>query len=141
VVVFQPQRYKHYHAKAIDTSIRAGVGQYNKLEFLADFERFRARALTTYTIKSAFKKTGLVPFDPNVVLTKARQFVASLDSNERPQTPTPRQQTTPKTQRTLRQQLSTIWDDSRLDAGLKTLAAPAFKGGMIQATSSSSTHR
>lgn len=132
VVVFQP--YKHYHAEAIDASIRAGVGQYNKLEFLADFERFRARALTTSTIRSAFKKTGLVPFDPNVVLVKARQFVASLGSNERPKTPTPREQSTPKTQRTLRHQLSTIWDDSRLDAGLQTLVAPAFKGAMIQAT-------
>lgn len=82
VVVFQP--YKHYYAEAIDALIRAGVGQYNKLEFLADFERFRARALTASTIRSAFKKTGLVPFDPNVVLVKARQFVASLGSNERP---------------------------------------------------------
>lgn len=26
VVVFQP--YKHYHAEAVDASIRAGVGQY-----------------------------------------------------------------------------------------------------------------
>jgi hypothetical protein len=45
--------------------------------------------LTTSTIRSAFEKTGLVPFNPNIVLAKARQFVASLGSNERPQTPTP----------------------------------------------------
>ena len=99
-----------------------------------NFERFRARALTASTIRSAFNKTGLVPFDPNVVLVKARQFVASLGSNERLKTPTPSEQSTPKTQRTLGHQLSTIWDDSRLDAGLQTLVAPAFKGAMIKAT-------
>jgi hypothetical protein len=70
VVVFQP--YKHYHAELIDASIRAGVGQYNKLEFLAEFERFRARALTTCTIKSALKKTGLVPFDPKCCVGQSK---------------------------------------------------------------------
>ena len=72
VGVFQP--YKHWHAKAVDEALQTGCVNYTKAEFLADFEGFRDKALTPRTIISAFYKTGIEPFDPEMVLMKLRQL-------------------------------------------------------------------
>ena len=42
------------------------------MEFLAAFKGFRRQAFKTTTILSAFKHTGLIPYDPEVVLEKVR---------------------------------------------------------------------
>ena len=44
-----------------------------KIEFLAAFNGFRSKAFKETTICSAWKKNGLIPFDPNVVLNKVRE--------------------------------------------------------------------
>ena len=66
VVVFQP--LKHYHAKALDLIVRDGVVNITKLEFLGCIQGIRKQAFKKTTILSAFKKTGISPWDPQLVL-------------------------------------------------------------------------
>ncbi len=70
VGVFQP--FKHYHTEAIDHAVRLGDYNFGKLEFLAAFQSFRNKTFKTSTIKHAFKQTGLVPYNPEIVLEKVR---------------------------------------------------------------------
>jgi hypothetical protein len=68
VMVFQP--YKHYHAEAIDAATRTGCSDFNKLEFLAAITSIRKKALKSTTIKSAFRQTGLIPYNTEIVLNR-----------------------------------------------------------------------
>lgn len=70
VGVFQPM--KHYHAEAVDNAIRMGDVDFGRLDFLAAFNQFRTKAFKPSTIKSAWQKTGLIPYNPEMVLTKIR---------------------------------------------------------------------
>ena len=65
VVVFQP--YKHYHATALDLLVRDGIYEITKLEFLAIIEDVRQKAFKESTVLSAFRKTGIWPYKPQVV--------------------------------------------------------------------------
>jgi hypothetical protein len=73
VVVFQP--LKHYHAKELDIMVRDGLVNITKLEFLSCIGRVRLQAFKQSTILSAFRKTGIWPFNPQLVLQilEARQ--------------------------------------------------------------------
>ena len=79
---FQP--FKHYHAEAIDKAIRAGGGEFNKIDFLSIFQDMRLKTFTKSTILAAFRNTGLVPYNPNVVISKIE-----AQSRQRPTTPPP----------------------------------------------------
>ena len=88
VGVFQP--YKHYHAEAIDHAIRMGDTEFGKLEFLAAFQEFRNKTFKSSTIRHAFRTTGIVPFNPNMVLDVIRQKqAAALEIRNEPRTPSP----------------------------------------------------
>lgn len=80
VVVFQP--LKHYHAKALDVMVRDGLVNITKLEFLSCIQQVRLQAFKKSTIRSAFRKTGIWPFNPQVVLQ-------SLEARQAKRTPTP----------------------------------------------------
>ena len=67
---FQP--FKHYHVEAIDNAMRSGEGDFGKLEFLAKFQTMRAQTFRKSTIQSASRKTGLIPYNPKVVLQQVR---------------------------------------------------------------------
>jgi len=86
VVCFQP--YKHYHAKALDLVVREGCVNITKLEFLEHIQDVRKKALRTSNVQSAFRKPGIYPFKPEVVLD---QVQARLNEHEetidRPTTP------------------------------------------------------
>ena len=62
VGLFQP--FKHYHTEAIDSAVRAGNVDFNKLDFLAAFQTIQAQTFTKSTIRSAWKNTGLIPYNP-----------------------------------------------------------------------------
>ena len=66
VAVFQP--LKHYHGKALDLMVRDGVTNITKLEFLSLFQQIRKQAFKRSTIHSAFKKTGIYPLNPQLVI-------------------------------------------------------------------------
>ena len=80
VVVFQP--LKHYHAKALDVMVRDGLINITKLEFLSCIQQVRLQAFKEGTIRSAFRKTGIFPFNPQVVLR-------CLEGRQARRTPTP----------------------------------------------------
>jgi hypothetical protein len=68
VVNFQP--YKLYHAEAIDEATRLGCSNFNKTEFLTSLSSLREKTFQKSTILSSFQKTGLIPYDPPIVLDK-----------------------------------------------------------------------
>ena len=70
VGVFQP--FKHYHTEAIDQAVRLGDTQFSKLEFLAAFQTMRTQTFKSSTIRHAFRETGIVPLNPEMVLAKIR---------------------------------------------------------------------
>jgi hypothetical protein len=68
VVIFQP--YKHYHSEALDRAIRIGFDDFTMQDFLQELNGIRQQTFKISTVKSSFRATGLVPYDPAVVLSK-----------------------------------------------------------------------
>jgi hypothetical protein len=66
VVCFQP--LKHYYVEIIDRAVRLKDSEFTRVEFLAAFDHMRAQAFKPLIIKSAFQKTGLYSFDPEMVM-------------------------------------------------------------------------
>jgi hypothetical protein len=66
---------KHYYAKELEFLVRDGVVNIRKLEFFGLIERVRQKAFKKTTILSAFQKTGISPFNPNIVLDVLRNRV------------------------------------------------------------------
>ncbi|OAQ58169.1 DDE superfamily endonuclease [Pochonia chlamydosporia 170] len=81
VVVFQP--LKHYHAKALDVMVRDGLVNITKLEFLPCIQQVRSQAFKQSTIRSAFRKTGIWPPNPQVIL----QLLDACQSKKTPSPP------------------------------------------------------
>jgi hypothetical protein len=134
VVVFQP--YKHYHAEAVDAATRTACVKYDKAEFLDAIHDIRCETFKPSTIFSAFKKTGLVPYNPEVVLAKMREAAsATPPATPQAQDAEPETPETPLTIRTLKRVCRDIWHDA---AALDT--PPSFqhklraglKGGLVQ---------
>ena len=73
VVVFQP--YKHYHPEAVEAATRTGCGDFDKAEFLDTIDTIRQQTFKSSTIQSAFGATGLIPYDPDIVISKLRESV------------------------------------------------------------------
>jgi hypothetical protein len=65
---FQP--YKHWHSEAVDAATRTGYILFNKVEFLAVIDSIRQQTFKRITIRSGWQKTGLVLYNPKVVLDK-----------------------------------------------------------------------
>jgi len=60
---------KASYGKQIETLVRNRINHIIKLEFLPAFEEAFRAALTEQNIKSGFRATGLVPYDPDNVLS------------------------------------------------------------------------
>lgn len=74
VYVFQP--LKHYYSEAVNQAISMGDEFFTKVEFLVVFNQFRRQAFKTSTIESAWRNTGLIPYNPEVVLQKVRNSLS-----------------------------------------------------------------
>jgi hypothetical protein len=81
VGVFQP--FKHWHQVCLHEAVAFGDIEFSKVEFLAAFEKMRKQTFKRSTILSAWKKAGLYPLQPDIVLNKMKLF----DPPERPVTP------------------------------------------------------
>lgn len=64
------QLYKYYHSKTIDETMQIGILKFGKLDFLASLITICAKPFKKFTIVSGFKKTSLIPYDPEIVLQK-----------------------------------------------------------------------
>lgn len=117
---FQP--FKHYHSEAIDEVVRNGESDFNKLDFLSIFQDIRELTFTKSMIVSAFRNTGLVPYNSSIVLCKIegmqarRQRAATLP----PSDPTPFLTKTPRSAK----EISTF--GKKLQESLETYVNSAF---------------
>ena len=68
------QSFMHYHQEILEDSTRFGGIDYKRTDFLASFKEMRNRTFKKKVIQSAFRKSGLHPFDPSVVLGKLQEF-------------------------------------------------------------------
>ena len=71
------QLFKHYHVEVIDNAMRWGDGNFGMFEFLAKFQTMRTLTFKKSTIQSAFRNTGLIPYNPGVVHQKVRALPRS----------------------------------------------------------------
>jgi hypothetical protein len=74
--------YKRYYGVEVDNATRNGITAINKTIFIDLIQKARWLTLTQSTILGAWRGAGLVPFDPDLVLTQLPNY-APL----RPQTP------------------------------------------------------
>ena len=61
---------KRSYGQQIKDLMRVGVSHINKSDFLLAYLTARTEALTLNTIRSGFAATGLVPYNPERVLSK-----------------------------------------------------------------------
>jgi len=71
LVVFQP--YKHYHAEAVEKATRTGCGDFNKSEFLDTIDTICQQTFKPSTLRSGFRAAGLIPYNPEIVISKVRE--------------------------------------------------------------------
>lgn len=76
MLVFQP--LKHWHSEAVNEAVQNGDETFSKVEFLNAFNNFRGKAFKESTIRSAWKKTGLIPYNPALVIDKVREGLAPI---------------------------------------------------------------
>ena len=135
VVCFQP--LKHYHAEAIDRAVRTGDSDFSKYEFLAAFNDVRAQAFTESTILSAFRKTGLMPYNPELVVGAMQELVREEATPEPDkgieqeldllQTPHKHLEV-----RKFAQQLSDELDEAEISPGLRMKVRKFMKGSLAR---------
>ena len=61
-----------WDTEAVNEAIQHGDETFSKVEFLIAFNSFRSKAFKDTTIRLAWKKTGLLPFNPALVADKVR---------------------------------------------------------------------
>jgi hypothetical protein len=65
--------YKQHHGNEIYKAVLRSNVKFDKLAFLGVFQTFRDTAFKSSTIKHAFKRIGILPFNPAVVLDPAKK--------------------------------------------------------------------
>jgi len=75
------QAYKSHHGQAIDGAVRRGDDKFDRMKFFAAFQAFRTATFKPATLRHAFARTGIVPFNSAVVIDPLRAKVAARRSN------------------------------------------------------------
>ena len=60
---------------------RGGGSDFDKLDFLSIFQRMRNQTFTFIVIISSFRITGLMPYNPDVVIRKLEAFQTRCHDN------------------------------------------------------------
>jgi hypothetical protein len=68
--------------------------QISKADFFALFNKFSVKTFKPKLCKSVFQKTGLIPFDPNVVLLKIKQY-RGIQETQREKSPSSSEESEP----------------------------------------------
>ena len=76
-----------------------GATEITKTDFFSIFNKFSSKTFTSNLCKAAFRKAGLVPFNPSIVLSKIKEYRGiqskgreespSIDEDEEPAFTTP----------------------------------------------------
>jgi hypothetical protein len=61
---------KRFYSRFIEAKIRLQINHINKFDFLEAYRSARIKAFKLETIKNSFATAGLLPYNPNRVLTK-----------------------------------------------------------------------
>jgi hypothetical protein len=61
---------KRRYGRAIEAQIRVGINHVDKDDFLTLYQEIRPAVFGSVTIQSGFRATGIVPFDPDQVLSE-----------------------------------------------------------------------
>ena len=90
-------------------------GEFNKTEFLDQIESIRQRTFKPSTIQSAFRATGLIPYDSSIVYSKLREAVpaSTLPNSEIPGSDFAASSSIPLTIATLRAQGAELLQDAK----------------------------
>jgi hypothetical protein len=64
------QAYKHWHGEQIGMAYGQGIATTTKVDFLDRLTEIRRRTFKKSTIQSGWRRTGLYPWDPDVVLRR-----------------------------------------------------------------------
>ncbi|KAL8377085.1 hypothetical protein RB595_007971 [Gaeumannomyces hyphopodioides] len=72
--------YKRAHQTDLSRQIELGAADYDRPEFLDGLKNMRRRAFKVSTVKSAWAKCGLSPFNPQVVLDNLEDPLTSAKS-------------------------------------------------------------
>ena len=136
VVCFQP--FKHYHAEAIDRTVRCGLDQFGKLEFLSALARIREDTFKYNTVLSAWRITGILPRNLDLVLDKLREAQAREYTPEQPESTNTESHTPSKLeqfieQSTVLQQLLNSPYFAEVPAWLKQQFDSTLRGGITLA--------
>jgi hypothetical protein len=97
---------KHWYRCAIDTCLRLGSSRIQKAEFIQIYAEIRLKALTVSNIQSGFWKTGLVPYNPAVVLRQLPTTPLNI-----PDPVIPQHLQTPKNAFELKKAMEVLGDD------------------------------
>ena len=81
------QSLKHNFKKEVRREVFQGAREISRVDFFAFFQRFHDKTFKNPRIhKSAFRKTGLIPYNPILVLSKMKEYHTL---HTRPKTPPP----------------------------------------------------
>ena len=61
---------KRSYGQQVENRIRLGINHIDKLEFLAMYKQARTDTMIKFNVRSGFAATGLVPYDPDRVLSR-----------------------------------------------------------------------
>lgn len=77
------QKFKFEFKQCLREEVFYGATEITKTDFFSLFNKFSARTFTPKLCQAAFRKTGLIPFDPYVVLTKMKEYGGIQEQEER----------------------------------------------------------
>lgn len=75
------QTFKHYYNEAVNLNIRIGNPKFSKHKFLQALRSIQRKTFKSSTIKHAFAKIGLYPYNLDIILEKLQEI------DNRPTTP------------------------------------------------------
>jgi hypothetical protein len=86
VSCFQPLKW--YHGRCLDWAARTGSKDISKADFIATIEEIRRLTFTRTTILSGWRRTGISPYNPELVLSQLRRQ-EECNSSDDERSPTP----------------------------------------------------
>ena len=134
MALFQPYKLEHYQAEAVEAATRMECGNFNQIEFLNKIDYIRQQTFKPSTIQSAFRATGLIPYNPSIVISKLRE--ATRPPPSRSVQPSESGPTMPLTIATLKAQCEELLNDARdMSPDFQTRLKLVLQGGLALAQS------
>jgi hypothetical protein len=76
------QKAKHEFKKLVREEVFHGATEITKADFFSIFNKFSSKTFTADLCRAAFRKAGLVPFDPSIVLSQMKEYGGIQDKRK-----------------------------------------------------------